>query len=212
MSALLRFRGPSGGDAISPNPLKIWALIMASATLADDVPGRSTYATEALEVCGSRPPCRVAESSRRGDRSHTTLTSGACAMASGPWDPGAPSPDISCMPCLYVHTPCSIWFSRRSLAPGCGRTCPSPWKHRGHSATEMMLKLIFMMILQGPAVKSSGGPSLPARLGIPVYQQLRKRAFVHDKQSEDGPIPHASLVHNQATFLGMTRCASRSQP
>ena len=98
----------------------------------------------------------------------TPLTSGACAMASGPWDPGAPSPDISCMPCLYADTTCSIWFSRRSLAPGCGRTCPRLGKHRGHSATYVMLKLIFIMLLRGPAVKSSGGPSLPARPGIPA--------------------------------------------
>lgn len=97
----------------------------------------------------------------------TPLTSGACAMASGPWDPGAPSLDISCRPCLYADTTCSIWFSRRSLAPGCGRTCASLRKHSGHSATYMMLKLIFIMILRGPAVKSSSGPSLPARHGIP---------------------------------------------
>ena len=98
----------------------------------------------------------------------TPLTSGACAMASGPWDPGAPSPDISCRPCLYADTPCSMWFSRRSLAPGCGRTCPRLGKHRGHSATDVMLKFIFIMLLRGPAVKSSGGPALPARPGIPA--------------------------------------------
>ena len=45
------------------------ALIMAPATPADDVPGRSPYRLEEMVVLGSRPPCLVAESGRHGDRS-----------------------------------------------------------------------------------------------------------------------------------------------
>jgi hypothetical protein len=47
------------------------ALIMASATRVDDVPGRSTYAHEELGAWGSCTPCRVAESGRCGDRSRS---------------------------------------------------------------------------------------------------------------------------------------------
>ena len=123
--------------------------------------------------------CRVSASAPSNARPHTghalwrmsverLLLLGLAPWLPGPWDPGAPSPDISRRCCLYADTPCSIWFSRRSLAPGCGRTCPSLGKHRGHSATDVMLKLIFIMLLRGPAVKSSGGPSLPARPGIPA--------------------------------------------
>ena len=45
------------------------ALIMAPATPADDVPGSRTHCLEEIVVVGSRPPCLVAESGRRGDRS-----------------------------------------------------------------------------------------------------------------------------------------------
>ncbi|HEY5869537.1 MAG TPA: IS1 family transposase [Candidatus Tectomicrobia bacterium] len=58
---------PFGEQLLEDIPLL--ALIMASATPADDVPGRSTYTPEELEVWGPHPACRVAESGRRGDRS-----------------------------------------------------------------------------------------------------------------------------------------------
>jgi len=47
------------------------------------------------------------------------LTSCACAIASGPWDRGAPSLDISCTPCLSADRTCSIWFSPLPLSPHC---------------------------------------------------------------------------------------------
>ena len=128
-------------DLCSAKLLRNGSKIISRFTFTEALPSSAVHKTER----DNASPCTNA--------THTP-TSGACAMASGPWDSGAPSPDISCMPCLYADTPCSIWFSRRSLAPGCGRTCPSPWKHRGHSATEMMLKLIIMILLQGPGVKS----------------------------------------------------------
>src|SRR5919109_4815585 len=98
-----------------------------------------------VEVCCTEIVCLLYSKRRRKGHLHRAghLTSCACAMASGPWDRGAPSRDISCMPCLSADRTCSIWFSPLPLSPRCSLAPPDHTESLADQGSKLkvMLKL-----------------------------------------------------------------------